>query len=33
MLREVFGTAEAHVVTFPNHYTGDESANTVYVAQ
>ncbi len=33
VLREVFGTAEAHVVTFPNHYTGEESANTVYVAQ
>jgi spermidine synthase len=31
-LHEVFTTARAHVVTFPNFYTGDESANTVYVA-
>jgi spermidine synthase len=28
---EVFATAHAHVVTFPNPYTGGESANTVYV--
>ncbi len=31
-LAEVFDEAEAHVVTFPNFYTGGESANTVYVA-
>jgi spermidine synthase len=27
-----FATAEAHVVTFPNFYTGGDSASTVYVA-
>ncbi len=32
LLRQVFGSAEAHVVRFPNHYTGGESANTIYVA-
>jgi spermidine synthase len=32
VLDEVFDRSEAHVVTFPNHLTGDESANTVYVA-
>jgi spermidine synthase len=32
VLAEVFDRAEAHVVTFPNPYTGEESANTVYVA-
>ncbi len=31
-LGEVFDSCEAHVVTFPNFYTGGESANTVYVA-
>lgn len=31
-LGEVFDHTEAHVVTFPNFYTGSESANTVYVA-
>ncbi|GAB3795896.1 hypothetical protein GCM10027605_02720 [Micromonospora zhanjiangensis] len=31
-LAEVFGTVRAHVVTFANHLTGGESANTVYVA-
>jgi spermidine synthase len=31
-LAQVFATWRAHVVTFPNHYTGTESANTVYVA-
>lgn len=30
--REVFPVCEAHVVTFPNHHTGGEAANTVYVA-
>ena len=33
LLAEVFTTAEAHVVTFPNPLTGGESANTVYVAR
>lgn len=32
LLAEVFDYADAHVVTFANHYTGAESANTVYVA-
>jgi len=31
-LDQVFATCTAHVVTFPNFYTGDESASTVYVA-
>lgn len=31
-LRDVFAAATAHVVPFPNHYTGGTSANTVYVA-
>jgi spermidine synthase len=29
----VFGSCDAHVVTFPNFYTGGEGANTVYVAR
>ncbi len=33
VLREVFATAEAHVVTFPNPLQDRESANTVYVAR
>jgi spermidine synthase len=32
VLGQVFATTQAHVITFPNHYTGVESANTVYVA-
>lgn len=32
VLDEVFGDHDAHVVAFPNHLTGGESANTVYVA-
>jgi spermidine synthase len=32
-LDEVFPTPEAHVVTFPNFYLGEDSANTVYVAR
>ncbi len=32
-LREVFGTAEAHDVEFPNPYTGATSVNSVYIAQ
>lgn len=31
-LEPVFGAADAHIVTFRNPYTGDESSNTVYVA-
>lgn len=31
-LGRVFTNTDAHVVTFPNRYTGGESANTVYVA-
>ena len=30
---EVFASCEAHVVTFENFYTGDDSASTVYVAK
>ena len=30
---DVFASCEAHVVTFPNFYTGGESASTVYVAK
>jgi spermidine synthase len=29
----VFASCDAHVVTFPNFYTGGESASTVYVAK
>ena len=32
VLAEVFASTEAHVVPFPNPYTGGESRNTVYVA-
>ncbi|MCW2607419.1 MAG: hypothetical protein JWO60_2112 [Frankiales bacterium] len=32
VLADVFASVEAHVVPFPNPYTGGESANTVYVA-
>lgn len=33
LLGEVFASVAAHVVPFPNPYTGGESACTVYVAQ
>jgi spermidine synthase len=33
VLGEVFESCEAHVVTFANFYTDDDSASTVYVAQ
>lgn len=33
VLREVFGTAAGHLVTFPNPLTGGTSANSVYVAR
>jgi spermidine synthase len=33
VLEGVFAEVEAHVVTFPNFYTGGESSNTVYVAR
>lgn len=32
VLRSVFDTVDAHVVAFPNHYTGGESTSTIYVA-
>lgn len=32
VLADVFAEVTAHVVSFPNHYTGGESACTVYVA-
>ena len=31
-LHQVFATATAHTVTFPNFYTGGDSSSTVYVA-
>lgn len=33
VLNQVFATCTAHVVTFPNFYTGSDAANTVYVAR
>ena len=30
--RSVFGRCDAHEVRFPNHHTGDEGSNTVYIA-
>lgn len=33
LLASVFASAETHVVTFPNPYTGGESSNTIYVAR
>jgi len=32
VLRAVFASADAHVVTFPNFYTGADASSTVYVA-
>lgn len=32
LMGETFASVAAHVVSFPNHYTGGESACTVYVA-
>jgi hypothetical protein len=32
-VEDVFASCEAHIVTFPNFYTGGESASTVYVAK
>ncbi len=32
VIEGVFESATAHIVSFPNHYTGGESACTVYVA-
>lgn len=31
-MAEVFGSCTAHAVAFPNHHTGREATNTVYVA-
>jgi spermidine synthase len=33
VVEEVFASCEAHIVTFPNFYTGDDAASTVYVAK
>ena len=33
VIDEVFESSAAHVVTFPNPYTGGEAANTIYVAK
>ena len=33
VMNNVFASCEAHVVTFPNPYTDQEAANTVYVAK
>ena len=33
LLDTVFQSAESHVVSFPNPYTGGESSNTVYLAR
>ncbi|MGZ8734701.1 MAG: spermidine synthase [Acidimicrobiia bacterium] len=33
VLEGVFASCDAHVVTFPNFYTGGQSASTVYVAK
>ncbi len=33
LLESVFHSAETHVVSFSNPYTGGESSNTVYIAQ
>ncbi len=33
VIEEVFTSCDAHVVTFPNFYTGGESSSTVYVAK
>jgi len=32
LLESVFASAESHLVTFPNPYTGGESSNSVYLA-
>jgi len=33
LLDSVFHSSEAHVMTFPNPYTGGESSNTMYLAR
>jgi spermidine synthase len=33
LLETVFESAQSHIVTFPNPYTGAESSNTVYLAR
>ena len=33
LLDSVFDSSEAHIVSFPNPYTGGESTNTVYLAK
>lgn len=32
LLNTVFSTTDAHVISFPNPYTGEESENTVYIS-
>ena len=32
LLNDVFASAEFHLVTFPNPYTGGQSSNTIYLA-
>lgn len=32
LLESIFESSQAHLVTFPNPYTGNESSNTVYLA-
>ncbi len=32
LLNSVFESTQAHIVKFPNPYTGDESTNTVYIS-
>lgn len=32
LLNSAFHSASSHLITFPNPYTGDESANTIYLA-
>jgi spermidine synthase len=32
VLSSVFASVDAHVVSFPNHYTGGESTSTIYVS-
>lgn len=33
VLEEIFASCQAHVVTFPNFYTGGEGSSTVYIAE
>lgn len=33
LLNHVFGSSDAHIISFPNPYSGAESTNTVYLAR